>query len=137
MTLAGEQFRAVQYERFDADQDFAILRARDRAALDFEYLRSARFVDHCGLHRSRHSHPLAWFTHVDKRFTRSDNPSPLKAHSLPSRWVGGGETVTCDLPCAVRGFLENEEFLIRFSVFRTRGVVCCSSGRIRTRENPV
>jgi hypothetical protein len=49
-TLPGEQLRAVEPKCLDPDQNLSRLWRGDRAALDFEDFRPARFVDNRSLH---------------------------------------------------------------------------------------
>src|ERR1700680_2333495 len=115
MTLTGEQFGAVESERFDADQDFAAVRRGDREALNLENLRPTCFMDHCDFHRGHH-----WGPYISC-----------------VRRIGSREAVTRYLPLPVGALPENEELLVRFRAPGARRVESGRSCRVGTREGPV
>jgi len=57
-TLPSEQLGSVQSERLDPDENLSCRRRRDRAALDLQDFRPARFVDNCSLHGVHTKLPL-------------------------------------------------------------------------------
>src|SRR5258708_6084126 len=116
MALPGEQLGAVEPERLDANQHVAVVRCGDRTALNLENLGPARFVNHRRFHRGHRS--------------------PFSSYARSAWRIGGGKTVTGNLPLTV-DLLEQEQFLVSLSAAFAGGMARHSARGIRSREHPV